>query len=79
MEFVDISNPSIMGGGFQREVEKKIVELCKLNYQEYLRNKSNLQISLLQEKFWNNMCVTIIIKRHIQSISLLYLYIVTIS
>lgn len=39
MEYIDISNPSIMGGRFQQEVEKQIVEICGLNFHEYLRYK----------------------------------------
>ncbi|KKK45507.1 hypothetical protein LCGC14_0697810 [marine sediment metagenome] len=50
MEFVDVSNPSIMGGIFQREVEKKIVELCSLNYQEYLKNENKGSVNLLTKE-----------------------------
>lgn len=39
MEYIDISDPSIMGGRFQQEVEKQIVEICGLNFHEYLRYK----------------------------------------
>jgi len=50
MEYIDISDPSIMGGNFQRDVEKKIVEICGLDFRNILRHKEDHGIEFLKKE-----------------------------